>query len=83
MRPGIRGLALETAYTYMDPQDLDLDEVLAYRPRHIAQGTLLYGLGPVEISADYRYISRLEVVKLYPSDDRVAQKTLDLHLTWN
>ncbi len=80
--PGIRGLILQSAYTYMDPRDLDLDEVLAYRPRHLVQSTISYGPGPIEVSADYRYISRLETVKLYPNDDRVAQKTLDMHVTW-
>ncbi len=82
VQPGLRGLTLQGAYTYMDPWDMDLGQVLAYRPRHIAQGTVIFATGPVEVSADYRYISRLEVVKLYPSDDRVAQNTLDLHVTY-
>ncbi|HNW58622.1 MAG TPA: TonB-dependent receptor [bacterium] len=83
LRPGIRGLSLETGWTWMDPRDLDLDATLAYRPRHISQTTLLYSIGPVEASADYRYVARLDKVKLYPLEDRVAQKTLDLHLTWH
>ncbi len=82
IHPGIPGLAVTTAWTWMDPRDLDLDKTLAYRPRQISQTTVLYGLGPMEVSADYRYISRLDQVKLYPLEDRVAQKTLDLHLTW-
>ncbi len=83
LQPGIPGLSLQSAYTWMDPRDLELDQTLAYRPRQISQTTLLYAAGPFEISADYRYISRLDNVKLYPSEDRVAQKTLDLHLTWH
>jgi iron complex outermembrane receptor protein len=83
LRPGIPGLSLETAYTWMDPRDLDLDETLAYRPRHISQSTLAYSIGPLEFSADYRYIARLDQVKLYPYEDRVAQKTVDLHMTWH
>jgi len=83
LQPGIPGLSLQSAYTWMDPRDLELDQTLAYRPRQISQTTLLYTAGPFEISADYRYISRLDNVKLYPSEDRVAQKTLDLHLTWH
>ncbi len=82
MHLGIKGLNLQTGYTYLDPRDLDLDETLPYRPRHILQSTLLYTRGPFEISSDYRYISRIEVVKLYPTDDRVAQKVVNLHLTW-
>nr|HQI50146.1 TonB-dependent receptor [bacterium] len=83
LQPGIPGLSLTTAWTWMDPRDLDLDATLAYRPRRISQTTLIYRIGPVEMSADYRYIARLDQVKLYPLEDRVAQKTLDLHLTWH
>ena len=81
LQPGIPGLSLQSAYTWMDPRDLELDQTLAYRPRRISQTTLLYAVGPFEASADYRYISRLDNVKLYPNEDRVAQKSLDLHLT--
>ncbi len=83
LQPWLPGLSLQTAYTWMDPRDLELDQTLAYRPRHISQTTLLYAKGPFEISADYRYIARLDNVKLYPYEDRVAQKNLDLHLTWH
>ncbi len=79
INPGIRGLTCDVSYTLMDPRDLSLDEILAYRARHLLQTGLAYQFGPVELSADYRYISRLDHVKLYPMDDRVAQKTVNLH----
>lgn len=77
--PGIRGLTCDISYTLMNPRNLSLDETLAYRARRLLQTGLAYQIGPVEWSADYRYISRLDQVKLYPMDDRVAQKTVNLH----
>ncbi|NLP12258.1 TonB-dependent receptor [bacterium] len=79
INPWIRGLTCDIGYTLMDPRDLSLDEILAYRARRLLQTSLVYQFGPVELSADYRYISRLDQVKLYPMDDRVAQKTVNLH----
>jgi outer membrane receptor for ferrienterochelin and colicins len=78
--PGIRHLTCDLGYTYMDPQDLDLHETLAYRPKHLLQSALTYQWKRMDVSADYRYVSRLEVVKLYPSDDRVAQKNINTHV---
>jgi len=82
LQPYIKGLRLESGYTYMDPRDLDLDTVLQYRARHILQNTVAYDFGAFSVSADYRYISRIEVVKVYPNDERVAQKVVDVHLVW-
>lgn len=78
--PWLTGLTCDLAYTWMDPRDLSLDETLAYRTRHLLQSTVSYQTGPVDISADYRYIARLDRVALYPMDDRVAQKTVNAHV---
>jgi outer membrane receptor for ferrienterochelin and colicins len=78
--PGIRHLTCDVGYTYMDPQDLDLHETLAYRPKQLLQTALVYQWKQMDMSADYRYVARLENVKLYPSDDRVAQKTVNTHI---
>lgn len=78
--PGIRHLTCDLGYTYMDPQDLELDEILAYRPKQLLQSSLYYQWKRMDVSADYRYVARLENVKLYPSDDRVAQKTVNTHV---
>ncbi len=75
--PWLKGLSFDLGYTFMEPRDLHLDEVLAYRPKHLFTGTAVYSLGRIDLAVDYRYASRLESVKLYPQDDRVAQKTVN------
>ncbi|MBN1466441.1 TonB-dependent receptor [candidate division KSB1 bacterium] len=71
-------LSFDLGYTWMDPQDLDLDETLAYRPRHLFTGGITYSIGDFECGADLRYISRFDAVKVYPHDDRVDQKLVNL-----
>jgi len=78
--PWIHGLTCDLGFTLMDPRDLELDETLAYRARRLLQTGATYQFGPVDFSIDYRYISRLDEVQLYPMDDRVAQKTVNVHL---
>ena len=67
-------------YTYLDPTDLDSGEALAYRARHLLTGSLNLRWKWLEGGFDYRYVSRLEAVRIYPKDDRVPQKVLDLWL---
>ena len=74
------GLGLDIGYTFMDPQDLDLDEVLAYRPRHLVTFAGTYSFSILDFGVDYRFVSRLEKVKVYPMDDRVDQKVLNARL---
>ena len=71
-------MALDIGYTYMDPRDLQTRGTLAYRPRHLLTTGLTVMMGKVNLGADFRYISKLDVVKVYPQDDRVAQKVLNL-----
>jgi len=80
--PWLKGLSFDLGYTFMEPRDLDLDEVLAYRPKHLFTGTAIYSFGRVDIAVDYRYASRLELVKVYPQDDRVAQKTVNSRIVF-
>ena len=72
-----RFLAFNMGYTYMDPEDRDTGETLAYRPRHLWTSGLTLTYSIFEAGVDFRYISRLERVKVYPNDDRVAQKLWD------
>ena len=71
-------LGLEANATWMDPKDLEKNLPLPYRPRFIAFITPTLTMGAWTVEADYRYASRAEMVTLYPRDDRVAQKVLDL-----
>ncbi|MBN1560499.1 TonB-dependent receptor [candidate division KSB1 bacterium] len=75
-------LSFDLGYTWMDPQDMDLDVTLAYRPRHLFTGGVTYSLGAFECGADMRYISRFDAVKVYPFDDRVDQKLINLRAVY-
>ncbi|HPG38522.1 MAG TPA: TonB-dependent receptor [bacterium] len=75
--PWFNNAAIEVGYTFMDPEDLDLNTVLAYRAKHLLKSSVSYQIGKLQIGADYIYVSRLDKVKVYPNDDRVAQKTLN------
>ena len=78
-----RHLTGELGYTYLDPLDLDLKETLAYRSRHMFNGSITYRFHNLETGLDYKHFERLEVVKLYPNDPRVSQVVLDGRLSIN
>ncbi|MCI0513065.1 hypothetical protein L0128_07640, partial [candidate division KSB1 bacterium] len=77
-------LGIDLNYTFMDPQDLTLNQALAYRPRHLATAAFSFNFGMVTLDVDYSYGSRHEAVLLYPGDDRVPKKILDakISLEW-
>ena len=66
------------SYTYVHPRDLTLGEVLPYRPRHRVLSSLGVNARGGHLSADVRYLSRAEKVRVYPNDERVAQYVVDL-----
>jgi len=78
-----RFLSFNLGYTYMDPVDLDTKETLAYRPRHLWTSGVTLSYSIFEAGIDFRYISRLEKVKVYAKDDRVPQKVWDGRVTAN
>ena len=47
-------------------------------PRDLVTLATDYQWGAVSVGGDFRYTSRFERVELYPNDDRVAGKVLDL-----
>ncbi len=75
--PFYSNVTVDIGYTYMDPQDLDKNITLAYRPNHIFNISGLYHIGFMQIGCNYRYISKIENVKVYPADDRVPQKVVN------
>ncbi|MBN2001190.1 TonB-dependent receptor [candidate division KSB1 bacterium] len=81
--PWIKGLSMNIGYTFMDPRDLDLDTVLGYRPKHLFTGSATWQFGLVEVGVDYLYVSRIEQFKVYPNDERVAQKILNGRMALN
>jgi outer membrane cobalamin receptor len=64
--------------TWLDPMNLEFDEILPYRPKvsYLVSGTL--HLKPVMLQAEYRYASRIDRVELNPLDPRVPLKLLNL-----
>ena len=66
------------SYMYVHPKDLTLGEVLPYRPRHRLLSSLGVNTQVGHLSADVRYLSRAEKVRVYPNDERVAQYVVDL-----
>ena len=47
-------------YTYVYPQDLTLDDILKYRPRHVLATNAQGRLGWLTAGVDFRYVSRVE-----------------------
>jgi len=78
-----RLLTVSIGYTYLDPKDIETDETLAYRPEHLFTGSINVHKGILNTGLDYRYVSRLDNVKVYPDEDRVAQHVLDGHIGAN
>jgi len=66
--------------TILDPKDLDLNDVLAYRAKYLFTGSITYTYGAFQTGFDYRYVSRLDKTKVYPRDERVPQKILDFRV---
>ncbi|MFQ5708306.1 MAG: TonB-dependent receptor domain-containing protein [bacterium] len=74
-----RRLDTMVSYVFVDPRDLDTDNLLTYRPQHILTTSVTFKPGIFEFGADFRFASRLkdEQLELFPDDDRVSQKVLD------
>ena len=71
-------ITLDLAYMYLSAEDRELDEPLPYRSRHNLKAAIDIRGPAYLIGIDYIYRSRVEEVKVYPDDERVAIKVLDL-----
>lgn len=76
-----RKLSLNFGYTYMDPVDKSTGEDLAYRPCHLLTSGFTVNYFIFEAGMDYRYMSRIEQVKVYPNDDRVSTNIWDARIS--
>jgi len=54
------GLVYNLGYTYVYPEDLTLNDVLKYRPRHVLTTNAVARLGWFSAGVDFRAISRVE-----------------------
>lgn len=70
-------------YTTLDPQDLEMNTTLAYRSKNMWNFSIAGTIRQFDLGLDYRHYDRLDEVKVYPNDPRVAQKVLDVRVTWN
>ncbi|HEY4612906.1 MAG TPA: TonB-dependent receptor, partial [Bacteroidota bacterium] len=84
-------LSSDFGYTYTYPEDLSLDTILKFRPRHLFFASAQLTHGSLRASADFRYISRIEriddnLVRLAPiihGDQRTDIKVVDLRASYD
>jgi len=76
-------LRLTATATIIEHEDLLTHKPLTYRPKVIAYVNPSLCLSSWELHADYRYASRIETVKLYYYDDRVAQKVWNFRIIYH
>ena len=71
--------------TLMNPKEIKSGKALYYRPRFTAYLSPAFQWKAIQMRADYRYMSRLDRVAVYPLDERVPTKVLDLlfEYEWN
>ncbi|MBC7187140.1 MAG: TonB-dependent receptor [Calditrichaeota bacterium] len=70
------GLHLST--TAMDPRDVKWNESLTYRPKVLSTVRADLRVGRLQGEIDYRYASKIDKVKVYPINERVPMKFVDL-----
>ena len=78
MTPG-----LQATMTAMDHKELQYNEPLPYRPKVISTIKALLKIGHVNLQADYRYASRIAAVKIYPINDRVPMRFVDVRASYD
>ncbi len=76
-------LRLNATATIIDHEDRVTRQPLTYRPKFIAHINPTLCLGSWEFDADYRFASKIEAVKLFYYDDRVAQKVWNFRLIYH
>lgn len=71
-------MTTNVGYTYIDPIDLETNEMLNYRSRHRFNLGATLNFWRITLGWDYRYASRMEnVVDIYGSDERVPIHVMD------
>ncbi|MBU4446203.1 TonB-dependent receptor [bacterium] len=70
------------SYTYIDPRDLTADDLLAYRhPHSLMISEQLIFSDRLSLGIDYRYLSKMERVQLFPENSRTgADQRVPIHL---
>jgi outer membrane cobalamin receptor len=77
LKPG-----LQLSLTAMNHKELEYNDPLPYRPKAIGTAKATLKSGQFMFEADYRYASKIQEVKIYPINDRVPMKFIDLRLSY-
>ncbi len=67
----------------MAHEDLKFREPLVYRPKTLATVKFMLQIASLHLQIDYRYASEIEAVKIYPINDRVAMKFIDIRSSYD
>lgn len=73
---------LQASITAMDHEDMEYHEPLVYRPKILATIKSTLTVGAFHFQADYRFASKIEAVKIYPINDRVPMKFVDIRVSY-
>jgi len=74
---------VQLSLTAMNHQDLEWNEPLTYRPKTLATIRYTQHINQFQLHVDYRYASKIDEVKIYPINDRVPMKFVDVRLSYN
>ncbi|MBN2001179.1 TonB-dependent receptor, partial [candidate division KSB1 bacterium] len=77
-KPGV-----QLSVTAMEHKELEYNDPLPYRPKVIGTGKVSLEVGKIRGEVDYRYASKIGEVKLYPINERVPMKFLDVRLSYD
>jgi len=73
---------LQGSATWMDPVEVATGEPLLYRPRFMAFFSPSLQYGRFALETDFRYMSKLRKVAVYPLDEQVPTKVWDVRLNY-
>ncbi|OGU57221.1 MAG: hypothetical protein A2X64_10725 [Ignavibacteria bacterium GWF2_33_9] len=78
-------ISFSQSYTYLDPMDTDLNEILKFRSKYFATSSLNYNYGIFRSTVTYRYASKVEkiddklVLQVQDAQARVPMHVVDLY----
>ncbi|HPG40447.1 MAG TPA: TonB-dependent receptor [bacterium] len=74
---------IQASITWMDHEDLKYHQPLTYRPNILSTIKTSLKAKNTTLQVDYRYASEIDEVKIYPINDRVPMKFVDLRLDYD
>lgn len=74
---------LQVSSTLMQHKDIKYNEPLTYRPKTLLTVKSRWIVENFQLQINYRYASKIEAVKIYPINDRVPMKFMDVQFSYN